>query len=228
MKNKLARQIGFEVVTIVVGAAVIRAAYRAFEGNAESAWTLFQYCWITGALGVFLYLFLLLRVRRRIIRPLREFSDHTEDMSMGIFQKWEYPDFHSELDPLAATMNSVADYNDKLQVSWRALSFAIAPHMANLRNCEDLPENLRADLEETWDHLRRMDASIMGVFSPSPHFSRPRTIPDKRTTLIYPEAEWSPNRPWEGTKQKGLQQIPTDLMMADVLAKSSGLPEACA
>lgn len=228
MENKLAIQIGFEVTATFVGSVMAFAGFRALAVNAESASTFTHYFWTAGFLGALVYLLLLIRLRKRIIRPLGEVADHVEDLSMGIFQKWGYPEFHNELDEVAAMMNYVADYNNNLQNSWRTLSFAIAPHMAKLRGCEDLPENLRADLDETWDHLRGMDESIMGVFSPSPQFSKPRLVPDQVTTEVRPETGQSPNPPRDETKQEEPRQITTGALMEAVVNVHTGLPETCA
>lgn len=228
MENKLARQIGFEVTATFVGSVMAFAGFRALAVSAESASTFTHYFWTAGFLGALVYLLLVVRLRKRILRPLGEISDHVEDLSMGIFQKWGYPEFHNELDEVAAMMNYVADHNNNLQNSWRTLSFAIAPHMAKLRGCEDLPENLRADLDETWDHLRGMDESIMGVFSPSPHFSKPRLVHDQTTTEIRPEIGQPTNRPKEAEEQIEPNQISAGPLTDAVLPVPSVLPEVCA
>lgn len=177
MRYKIVRQVGFDIATIVVLSVLAFELFQIFHGETQTMATLPQSLGVSSVVGIFLFAILRVRLMKRIGQPLREISDHMEDMSKGIFQKWEYLELSREVDRLTYAMNEVAATNNELQVSWRMISLAIARHFLTLRHREDLPEPLQNDLEEIWVTLNRIDEAIMGVFSPSPHFAKPRTLP---------------------------------------------------
>jgi len=231
VRNTLASQIGIEAATIVFGAVLTYAVYRAAKGGGiESAETLLQSSWTAGSLGALIYTLLLIRLRRRIVRPIREIRSHTEDMSFGVFQKWDYAESCHEIDHVTAMMNLVASYNNRIQNSWRALSFDIAPSLIHLLQRGDLPQQLRSDLEATWNHLRRMDVAIMRVLSPSPHFSEPWVLPmDQSVQHSVERSHPQPQSPFRHVPE------PSDLLLSEIASRkdetlptATTVPEACA
>lgn len=164
MKNKLAQQIAFDVAVVIFGGMLIYASYQFLTGEAGPIDLIFRHLWHTVVLGVLVYGFLLLRLRSRILRPLDLLFFHAGEMSRGVFKQCDYPETKNEIDQITSTMNSMAKQLNTVQnASWQDYANVIERHLNGLRGRDGLSPDVRSELMQIRDCLRKMELAFVGI-----------------------------------------------------------------
>jgi len=163
MRNKLAQQIALDVAFVILGGMLVYASYQFLTGEEGPIELFFQHLWHTVVLAVLVYGFLLLRLRSRVLRPLDLLYYHARDMSRGVFEKYPYPETHNEIDHVTSTMNAVANHLNTIKnASWKDYADTIECQLDGLRQRQALPSDVREELTEIRDGLRKMELTIVG------------------------------------------------------------------
>lgn len=164
MKNKLAQQIALDVAVVIFGGMLVYAAYQFMTGEAGPFELFFRHLWHTVVLAVLVYGFLLLRLRSRVLKPLDLLYFHATEMSRGIFEKCTYPETHNEIDQITTTMNNMAkQLNVVKNASWQDYAEVIERHLSGLRGRETLSADVREELMQIRDCLRKMEIAFVGI-----------------------------------------------------------------
>ena len=163
MKNRLARQLTFKVAACILGGMLIYAAFQYLSGQGGPVELIFRHVWHTAVLGGLIYVFLILWLRSALLKPINQIAAHANQLSKGVFQRWNYTKSRNEIDQVTSMMNRLADHLNAIRrTPWRKYAETIESHLESLRDREDLSLQVHGELVDIRDSLLKMDVAIMG------------------------------------------------------------------
>jgi len=160
MKFILHKQITLEVSGVVFITMMIYALVRYGAGMNEAE--VVEHLIHTAIIGVFMWFFLLWRLRRLVMDPISEVFIHGHQLSRGIFRPHDYPQLDNELDRLGDLMNHIAAHLSLVSDgSWSQHALSIEAHLATLRERRDFSLDVYGELAAILERLHLMEAAMM-------------------------------------------------------------------